>query len=83
MSDGQTTDTTSTSLRTGVEDVSHIDPLRPFFNQLKAEERAFASTGADFADFFPGSFAGKVRIPERPCAALDRARGIDGTLATF
>jgi hypothetical protein len=62
---------------------SHINSLRPLFNQFKAEECAFAGTGADFADFFPGSFAGKVRIPERPCAALDRARRIDGTLATF
>ena len=66
-----------------LEDASHIDPLRPFFNQLKADECAFAGTGADFADFLPGGFAGKVRIPERPCAALDGTRGVDGTLATL
>ena len=66
-----------------LEDTSHIDSLRPLLNQLKAEEGAFAGTGADFADFLPGGFAGKVRIPERPRAALDRARRIDGTLATL
>ena len=66
-----------------LEGTSHIDSLRPLFNHLKANECAFAGAGADFADFLPGSFAGKVRIPERPCAALDRARRIDGTLAAF
>lgn len=61
----------------------HVNPPGSFLDLFKAEERSFPGSRTDVADLFPGLCTHEMRIPERPCSALNRASPIDSAFSTF